>query len=190
MLSKLKADPALAPIPVVVVTVVDDRTSATPSARPTTWSSRIDRERLAEVLRRVRAAGMDSTVLVVEDDALTRQILRRLLEREGWRVTEAENGRVGLERIAERVPGLVLLDLMMPEMDGFEFVTELRKREDGWHVPVVVLTAKDPSEEDRRRLQGAVARILQKGEHSNQEVVAEVRRLLESRKSALPAASA
>ena len=70
-------------------------------------------------------------MLIVEDDPPTREIMARTLASDGWTVAEAENGRVALERLAKAVPDLILLDLMMPEMDGFEFVAELRKKELG-----------------------------------------------------------
>jgi signal transduction histidine kinase/DNA-binding response OmpR family regulator len=190
VLGKLKADVALARIPVVMVTIVDDKNLGFALGAYDFLTKPIDRERLAEVLKRARIGGADGTVLVVEDDAETRFMMRRLLEKEGWGVAEAENGRVGLERLAERVPGLVLLDLMMPEMDGFEFVEELRRREDGRRVPVVVVTAKDLTDEDRRRLRGSVSRIFQKGAPTTGEVVSEVRRLLQSQSPAESRAAA
>src|SRR5262245_64601706 len=85
---------------------------------------------------------------------LTQALQRRALEKEGWSVAEAENGRVGLERLAERVPALILLDLMMPVMDGFEFVVEARKNEAWRSVPIVVVTAKDLSERSEERRVG------------------------------------
>ncbi|MDQ3606470.1 MAG: response regulator, partial [Gemmatimonadota bacterium] len=92
-------------------------------------------------------------------------------------VVEAENGRVGLERVAERQPSLIVLDLMMPEVDGFAFINELREREGGCDIPIVVLTAKELTELERQRLHGCVERVLQKGAHPREALVAEVRRL-------------
>jgi len=112
-------------------------------------------------------------VLVVEDEVTMREMLRRTLEKEGWAVSEAENGRVALECIAENRPGLILLDLIMPEMDGFQFMAELRKRETWRTIPVVVITAKDLTAKDRRRLDGYVKRILQKGAYSREALLAE-----------------
>ena len=100
-------------------------------------------------------------MLIVEDDANTREMLRRSVEKEGWTVREAENGRIGLERLDEEIPAIILLDLMMPEMDGFTFMEELRQRPHA-PVPVIVITAKDLTAEDHQRLNGEVARILQK----------------------------
>jgi DNA-binding response OmpR family regulator len=117
-------------------------------------------------------------VLIVEDDTALRELLRRMLEREGYAVLEAEHGRAALDRLRDGTPGIILLDLMMPVMDGFEFLVELR-REDAWRgIPVIVLTARDLSAEERERLNGSVTRILQKGAHGREALLAEVRALV------------
>jgi CheY-like chemotaxis protein len=129
------------------------------------------------VLARYRH-GPGAPVLVVEDDEATRATLRRALEKDGWEVAEAENGRVGLTRLDSSRPDLVLLDLMMPEMDGFEFLEALRSRPAESCPPVVVITAKELTEEDRKRLNGGVSRVLRKGVTDPIAVVSEVRNLL------------
>jgi CheY-like chemotaxis protein len=118
--------------------------------------------------------------LVVEDDIDTREMLRRLLEKEGWAVSEAENGRVALEHVAKTPPGLILLDLMMPDMDGFQFTTELRNHEAWRSIPIVVVTAKDLTVEDRLRLNGYVEKIIQKEAYSSEVLLAEVRDLVKA----------
>jgi CheY-like chemotaxis protein len=95
-------------------------------------------------------------------------------------VSEAEHGRAALERVAEDRPELILLDLMMPEMDGFQFIEELRKQEAWRAIPIIVVTAKDLTEEDRLRLNGYVEKILQKGAYSRDDLLAEVRDLVTS----------
>jgi CheY-like chemotaxis protein len=120
----------------------------------------------------------DLPVLVVDDDVEVRQLLRRMLEPEGYTIVEAENGRVALERLRDGAPAVVLLDLMMPEMDGFEFVAEFRRHEAWREIPIVVVTAKDLSREERERLSGYVQKILQKGAHGRAELLAEVRELV------------
>jgi CheY-like chemotaxis protein len=116
-------------------------------------------------------------VLVVEDDAATRDLLQRNLERDGWTVALAANGRLGLDALATKPAELILLDLMMPEMDGFEFLDELRRRSECRQIPVGVITSKDLTEEDRRRLNGGVARIIQKGTLSFDELLATIHSL-------------
>jgi CheY-like chemotaxis protein len=104
--------------------------------------------------------------------------MRRILEREGFTVMEAENGRVALDRAKESSPGLVVLDLMMPEMDGFEFVAEFRRHQPWRTTPIIVVTAKDVSDDDRERLNGGVERILQKGAYTRETLLREVRDLV------------
>jgi CheY-like chemotaxis protein len=101
--------------------------------------------------------------LVVDDDESIRSLFRRALAEDGWSVTEAANGAEALEMVRECVPNIVLLDLMMPVMDGFDFLVEFRARIDCASTPVIVVTAKDLTEEDRSRLSGGVERIVEKG---------------------------
>jgi CheY-like chemotaxis protein len=103
-----------------------------------------------------------------------------MLEREKWTVSEAANGNEGLARIADRKPALILLDLMMPEMDGFEFSLALRRNPDWRDIPVVVLTAKDLTAEDRARLNGHVEKILAKGAYTQDELLAELARVVQA----------
>ena len=180
VLRSLKADPLTAAIPVVMVSMLDDRDIGHALGASEYLTKPFDRHKLAGALRRFRRDGSARPVLVVEDDAPTREVIRRALEKDGWAVSEAENGRRGLASVARQVPDLILLDLMMPEMDGFEFVAELRKSESGRRIPVVVVTAKDLSQEDRRRLNGQVRRVLHKGSFSREELSSELRRALEA----------
>lgn len=135
----------------------------------------VDRDRLTAALRRHSGRGGGQSLLVVEDDPAAREMVQRTLEREGWQVVTAENGRVALERVAAQPPALVLLDLMMPEMDGFEFLHRLRQTPDGRDIPVVVLTAKELTDEDARVLHDGVEKILKKGAFGKEELLAEVR---------------
>jgi CheY-like chemotaxis protein len=140
----------------------------------------IDRERLAGVLRSLGGDRPTPHALVVEDDEATRSLIGQTLERAGWAVTQAEHGRQGLERVAERRPDVIVLDLMMPEMNGFDFLDALRGNPDWRGIPVLVLTAMDLSAEDRRRLNGEVERILQKGASAREQLLDEVGRVLAS----------
>ena len=126
----------------------------------------IETDRLIELLNKYRNGRPTGPVLVVEDDPSTRELIRRTLESAGWTVLEAENGRVGLQRLAQRRPQVIILDLMMPEKDGFEFIQDLRKNEAWRDIATIVVTAKDLTEEDRLRLNGYVQKVLQKGEFS------------------------
>ena len=117
-------------------------------------------------------------VLLVEDDLATRAITRNILEKEGWKVTEAENGRAALASMEQDRPALIVLDLMMPEMDGFEFADRVRQHPEWRLIPIVVLTAKDLTAEDRRRLDGSVETILHKASNSREALLDQVRDLV------------
>jgi PAS domain S-box-containing protein len=175
VLAALKNDPELASIPVVMLTIMDERNLGFSLGATEYLTKPIERAQLSAVLARYRRTS-GAGVLVVEDDAATRTVLRRALEKEGWTVTEAENGRVGLERVAASPPALILLDLMMPEMDGFEFLDGLRSgRTAGAPPPVVVITAKELTDADRQRLNGGVRGVVQKGSQDIDELLEDVR---------------
>jgi CheY-like chemotaxis protein len=181
VLSVLKSDPALADIPVIMVTILDNRNLGYALGAAECLTKPIDRERLAAVLRRYRCLHPPCPVLVVEDDEMSRRHLGSLLDKEGWRVMEAENGVAAMKVMAEVAPELILLDLLMPEMDGFEFLTEVRRNPDWRQIPIIVLTGKDITEEDRRRLHGRVQAIVAKGAYSNDELIRQVRAAVAAR---------
>ena len=178
VLTALKANPDTADIPVIMMTIVDDRNMGFALGAADYLTKPIDWPRLTAALQKYRRSAGPHTVLIVEDDPNTRDMLRRGMEKDGWTVTEAANGRLGLEQLNGEPPHLILLDLMMPEMDGFTFMEELRARPACRSVPVIVITAKDLTEDDRRRLNGEVARILQKGATSTDEMLAAIRSLI------------
>jgi CheY-like chemotaxis protein len=138
----------------------------------------IDRDRLNAILKKHQRDRSPKTLLLVEDDAPTREMMHRLLEKEGWTVMEAENGHIALERMSDIQPELILLDLMMPEMDGFTFVHELQQHESWRSIPVVVLTARDITPEDRQQLNGYVENILQKGAYTCEALLSQVSQLV------------
>lgn len=180
VLTELKADPALADIPVVMLTFVDNKNLGYALGASEYLTKPIQRKRLLAVLEKYRRHPQPGPVLVVEDDADTREILQRLLEKEGCQVITAENGRVALKRLAESRPMLILLDLMMPEMDGFQFVDHVRQHENWRTIPIVVVTAKDLTKADRIRLNGYVLEIIRKNACPRDELLAEVSALVKS----------
>jgi PAS domain S-box-containing protein len=181
VLTALKADPDLADIPVIMLSIVDEKGMGYALGAADYLTKPINWERLPGTLRKYQRAQPPCPVLVVEDDADLREMMRRTLEKGGWAVIEAANGRVALERLIEQRPELILLDLMMPEMDGFQFLEEVRKHEEWRLIPIVVVTAKDLTEEDHRRLSASEARVLQKGLYSREEMLREVRDLVAAR---------
>jgi PAS domain S-box-containing protein len=178
VLTALKADPATIRIPVVMLTIVTNKEMGYVLGASEYLTKPIDRDRLADVIDKYRPKDPGRVVLVVDDDSATRQVLRRTLIKQGWSVVEAENGRVALERVASHSPSLIMLDMVMPEMDGLQFLSALRKDEVFGATPVVVLTSKDLTPDERSQLTGNVDRILQKGAYSREALVSEVKSIV------------
>ena len=178
VLSALKADPVTASIPVIMLTVSDNQRLGFALGVAEHLTKPLDRERLLAVLHK-HVTDPSRPILVVEDDPGSRDLLCRLLEKQGYAVAEAENGRVALEQLAGDPPQLILLDLMMPTMDGFELIEHLRRRVEWRQIPVVVVTAKELTANDRERLATSVEVTLQKGAFTREELLDEVSRLLE-----------
>jgi CheY-like chemotaxis protein len=178
-LKELKADTELRDIPVIMVTVLNERGMAIPLGAADFVTKPVDRQRLAAILREHCAGPSGVSILVVEDDLPTREALCRTLESTGYAAHAAVNGRSGLDWLADHpAPSLILLDLMMPEMDGFEFLRELRKQPAFVDVPVIVVTAKELTAEDVRVLSGQTERIIAKDQTYLATLAAAVRERL------------
>jgi CheY-like chemotaxis protein len=178
VLSRLKTDPDLKHTPVVMVTVMGDTSLGIALGATEYVTKPIDRDTLVAVLAKYARRSHTQTALIVEDDPTSRQVLRRMLEKEHWAVDEAEDGRVGLRRVADNRPDLIVLDLLLPTMDGFEFVAELRQHPEWRAIPVVVVTSKDLDTADRERLNSHVQRVFQKGGYSLDQLLAEISSLV------------
>jgi CheY-like chemotaxis protein len=174
VLALLKDDPDLAAIPVIMLTVRADQDFGFAMGVADYLQKPIDRDRLVAVLKKYHHLRPTNRVLVVEDDPAMREMLCRMLENKDWTVAEAENGLAALESITHCQPSLIILDLKMPVMDGFQMIAELHKHEDWRKIPVVVVSAKELTGEDRQRLQGHVQKILQKGDFGREELMREV----------------
>jgi len=178
VLTKLKEDSLSADIPVVMLTIVDDKHFGHALGATEYLTKPVDRERLTAVIRKLRKPAVPGQVLVVDDSPEVRELLVHMLERQGWTATTAEDGRAALDIVAVKKPDLILLDLMMPRVDGFEFVSELRKRLDWRAIPIIVITAKTLTNEDRLLLQGHVQKVIQKGDFNHNELLVELRDLV------------
>ncbi len=179
VLKALKADAATVSIPVIMITIVDDKSLGYTLGAAEYLTKPIDRRQLLEAMHRLQTpagGGPAGDVLVVDDEPLVRELTRRTLEAEGISVREAADGQEALEQVASQRPGMIILDLMMPVMDGFEFLLRLRRDPDTADLPVVVVTAKDLTEQDRARLEGQVHQVMQKGGFRREELLKEVRR--------------
>jgi adenylate cyclase len=187
VLAALKGDPTLADIPVIIVTIVDEQRRGITLGAAGYLTKPIDRHRLLGIVAPYRVTERTNTVLIVDDDEQHRQLVRTTLEAQGWAVTEATNGRHAIRALASGLPDVVLLDLMMPEMDGFQVVATLQENPAWRQVPVIIVTALDLTAEDHRRLRGGVQEILSKQAVTSSELIARIGMLInESRAKTQP----
>ena len=207
VLAALKADPELAKVPVVMISTHDERARGIGAGAFDYLVKPVDRSRLIALLHGLAAPGAKPTntpatppsaadvaepirVLVVEDDPSNRELLVRMLQKEGWSVSEAETGRAGIDIAAKVELDLILLDLGLPELDGFGFLRELQELPNGSQIPVVVVSAKNLSLEERSSLKVSASKVFQKGSYSRPELLSCLRGCLtvKSLKPTLPAA--
>ena len=180
VLSTLKADERTEGIPVLMLTMGDEKNLAYSLGAADFLTKPITRERLVSALDRVRCHEPICKVLLVEDDPDARMITRGSLEKERWSVVEAQDGREGLKCLGEETPDIVLLDLNMPNMDGFEFAEAMRSDPRWREIPIVVLTARSLTAEDRQRLNGNVQRVLSKGGLDRGGLLKEIKKAIKS----------
>ena len=178
VLAELKADPELAEIPVVVVSITDDSSLGFALGASEYLTKPVDRERLAAVVRKYAASRAGGLVLIVDDDRVSLALAREAVEGLGLRAIEAENGAEALAAFRRERPAMILLDLIMPVMDGFDFLDQLRREPGGAETPVAVVTAKDLSAEERSQLGLRRDRVIEKGGRSPEKLVGEIRALL------------
>jgi signal transduction histidine kinase/CheY-like chemotaxis protein len=178
VLAALRGDPELADIPVVMATIVDEQRHGMTLGAVGYLTKPIERDRLVHLMRRFRAPAGPTRVLVVEDDALQRERICSWLEPPQWLPVEAENGRLALDRLKESQPDVILLDLMMPEMDGFQLVAELQKHPTWRRIPVIVVTARDLTVEERAQLNSGIETVLTKESFSPAQLIERVRQVV------------
>ena len=178
VLAALRQDVELAEIPVIMVTILDERRRAAELGAAGYLTKPIDRQRLQRMIERFRAPTRPTRILMVEDDELQRERVRGWLEGQQWIVQEAENGRQALASLQAAKPDLILLDLMMPEMDGFAVVAALQKERAWRDIPVIVITSLDLDAKDRERLSSGVQSVLVKEMFQPADLINHIRQLV------------
>jgi signal transduction histidine kinase/DNA-binding response OmpR family regulator len=190
VLSRLKRDPTTSNIPVVVVSFVDSPELGMALGALDYFVKPV---RAGELLARLsqfhfkRGTDQQETrVLVVDDEPANRQYLARVLEPEGFTVISADGGREGIQLARSGLPDLVLLDLMMPDVTGFDVVEALRADEATRGIPIMVLTAKDLTEADKRQLNGHVATVLSRRSTGAADLLGQLQHVVSSSGGAAP----
>jgi signal transduction histidine kinase/CheY-like chemotaxis protein len=178
VLAALRQDTELADTPVIMVSIADENRRGMALGAAGYLVKPIERERLNALLQRFCSSRLPRRILLVDDDPVQRERVRSWLEGQPWAVTEANNGREALSRIREAKPDLILLDLMMPEMDGFQVVADLQRSADWRDIPVIVITARDLDAKEREVLNSGIRSVLVKESFHPAELIARIRRLV------------
>ena len=180
VLNEFKSDEALKDIPVIMISITEDRNLGLSLGAAEFLTKPIDQQDLRDIIEKFTDSEGPGRVLLVEDDESVRGMVTRILTNEGWDVAVAENGEVGIDQLGQHDSQVIILDLMMPKMDGFEFLAEIRKQKRWQRIPVIIMTAKTLTAEDRQKLQGNVEGVLLKRDHPIEELLSELSALLKS----------
>ncbi|MCA1804941.1 MAG: response regulator [Xanthomonadaceae bacterium] len=171
----MKEDPALRQIPVVVVSMEDFSDEWREAGAAAFLTKPVDRNRLGELVQACLLPEGDGSVLLVDDNDGTRALIARTLQEAGLPVIEAEDGIRALELMRRHMPSLVLTDIIMPRMNGFDFLDEIHRDPALRDIPVVVMTALDLSEQDRARLSGRAYWVMEKNPDMRAEILKQIR---------------
>jgi CheY-like chemotaxis protein len=174
-LARAKADPELADIPVVIVSMLDERGKGFALGAAEYLVKPVDRDLLLATLRRLVAKG-PAKVLTIDDDPMASNLVEAVLGPQGFTVLKATGGEEGIALARQEQPALVVLDLMMPGVDGFTVVERLRADPATAAIPILILTAKAMTDEDKARLNGQISYLAEKGQFSPAAFVELVRR--------------
>ncbi|PIR00974.1 MAG: hybrid sensor histidine kinase/response regulator [Nitrospinae bacterium CG11_big_fil_rev_8_21_14_0_20_45_15] len=178
ILESLKDAHHLSQIPIIIISELDDIDQAKKMGADGFFKKPVNWDDLFLFLRSYRSLDKKTQILVVEDDKASRENLRRILNREGWDVLEASNSLNALEIIDQMKPSLILLDLVLPDMDGFDLINKVRSQEGLEQIPALVLSGKELTVAEKRNLQNKVNGVLQKGTYTKNELLATIDQLL------------
>jgi len=186
VLAELKSMPETKDIPVVIVSIVENRLFGLNLGAIEYFVKPVNKEQLIEVMDNMMAkAGREvraMTVLVVDDEPLTVEMLTDILRTEGFTVLQAYGGQQGIDLALEKHPDVIILDLMMPEVSGFDVVQQLRANSEAAEIPILIFTAKNLTEDDRQKLESHVRVIGSKSGSGKEDLMRMLERLGRIRK--------
>lgn len=180
VLTHLKSDSLLADIPVIMVSIEETKEEGFALGATDYVNKPVTQSKLASLLAKHKIGDHSKNVVaVIDDDEVNRELISNILKSEGWQVFKAENGQVAWEHLKDKQPNLILLDLNMPIMDGYEFLKNLRQSTEWKQTPVVVLTGEELGEEENAYLQRNVEDIFTKQSYTRNELLIHIHKLID-----------
>ena len=177
VLQRLKEDPDTKDIPVIIVSVSDDKETGVALGAVGYVTKPVNRDLLISEIHRIDGSA-PHTIMVVDDNEIERKEMAGMIEEEGMKALVAEDGRKCMDMIEESLPDVLVLDLIMPEVDGFEVLDKVRSDPLTRNLPVIVATAKDLSTEEREKLSGNVSSVLTKSDTTSKALLENLKKLL------------
>lgn len=174
VLQEIKNDPTLKSIPVVMYTMLDEKNFGLAIGASEYLIKPVNKEKILQVLEKYKQRAPSEYILIVDDNPDLRTMASRAIQKAGWEVRTADNGKSALALLEIILPSIIFLDIMMPVMDGFEFLSIFQNREEWKHIPVVVITSKDLMAEERQQLNGIVKKVIQKGDFTPEKLLKQI----------------
>lgn len=174
VLQDIKNDPTLKSIPVVMYTMLDEKNFGLAIGASEYLIKPVNKEKILQVLEKYKQRAPSEYILIVDDNPDLRTMASRAIQKAGWEVRTADNGKSALALLEIILPSIIFLDIMMPVMDGFEFLSIFQNREEWKHIPVVVITSKDLMAEERQQLNGIVKKVIQKGDFTPEKLLKQI----------------
>lgn len=179
VLQNLKKNPDTRSIPVIVVSISEEQETGFALGAVGYVSKPVSRKQLVSEIQKI-SRHLNRSVMIVDDNDVDRQGIKRIIEEEGMNSIVATDGASCLELIKKEIPDVLILDLMMPEIDGFEVLEKIRSNPETRDLPVIVVTAKDLTEKDRLKLSGRVSSVLEKSSVTSTFLLEEIKRILKN----------
>ena len=180
VLDRLKSMPETQNIPVIIVSITDDQERSLSLGAVGFYSKPIDRKAVLEVLQEQKIAlkikKKPINVLMIDDDPKMIQLVEAFLKPEGIGLIKAGSGEEGINLVLETHPDVIILDLMMPDVNGFDVINRLKEHPTAKNIPIVVCTGKDLTEEDKSTLHGKIREVLHKGQSLREGILQEIRK--------------
>jgi CheY-like chemotaxis protein len=191
VLKALKANPNLQSIPVIIVSITEERQLGFGLGAVDHLVKPIDKTTLLASLRSLRLPEQNGSVriLIIDDDPQTVRLLSTVLESEGYDVLKAYGGQEGIDLAIAQLPALIILDLAMPEVDGFQVVKRLTEDPVAREIPIVICTAMDLTDEEKNRLNGQIQSVIEKTGDVRQKLLEAIKRIERFRAPSTPSAN-
>ena len=178
VLQEIKSDPILKSIPVIMYTMLDEKNFGLAIGASDYLIKPVSKEKILQVLEKYKHQEPREYILIVDDDPDLLTMASRAIQKAGWNVQTAENGKSAISMLESDLPSIIFLDLMMPVMDGFEFLAIFQNREEWKHIPIVIITSKDLLAEERQQLSGVVKKVIQKGDFTPERLLKQLSLLI------------